>query len=368
MKDLILEVDTLTRLSKKRGMKFIKKLEKRTYRKLIERNIIKGKGMIADTTLFPTKIPYSNEVGYVNTIRECLVNKIKTIGKMVGRDIQLHSRKARRAYLMRIDAESGRRSRSFLRRLATAGLAINVLTLAGVARPAASPPAEVGTGIAFRYQNVISLNRVRALTVLPDETVTFEVLDRNPGSGYVTQPAGGQLVPLGTGRWEWKSPSVPGLYPIKVVAADGEKSVMLQAFVVVPFDKLRDGFLNGYRIGHYPEKPLHGLADYKSPVGFIEVTRENEDVLVSPHFRLKQFLCKQPAGARKYVVLNERLLLALEYILKRVNEAGYRATTFKIMSGYRTPAYNTSLGNVHYSMHQWGAAAVISEMRRCSIG
>ena len=102
----------------------------------------------------------------------------------------------------------------------------------------------------------------------------------------------------------------------------------------------RAEFLNGYRIGRYPEKPLRGLADYVPPAGFVEVTRENENVLVSPHFRLKQFLCKQPAGSRKYVVLNERLLLALEYILERVNEAGYRATTFHIMSGYRTPAYN----------------------------
>jgi len=126
--------------------------------------------------------------------------------------------------------------------------------------------------------------------------------------------------------------------------------VTLQAFVVVPYDRLQGELLNGYRIGRYPRTP---------PAGFVEVTRENEDVLVSPHFRLKQFLCKQPAGSRKYVVLNERLLLALEYVLERVNAAGYRATSFHVMSGYRTPAYNRSLGNVRYSQHQWGAAADI---------
>jgi uncharacterized protein YcbK (DUF882 family) len=42
-----------------------------------------------------------------------------------------------------------------------------------------------------------------------------------------------------------------------------------------------------------------------------------------------------------------------------VNQAGYRATTFHVISGYRTPAYNRSLGNVQYSLHQWGAAADI---------
>jgi len=40
------------------------------------------------------------------------------------------------------------------------------------------------------------------LTVLPGETVTFEVVDCDPGSGYLAQPAGGKLMPLGTGRWE----------------------------------------------------------------------------------------------------------------------------------------------------------------------
>jgi hypothetical protein len=263
-----------------------------------------------------------------------------------------------KTFAKKIGAVLGRKPRPVVKHLVTAGLALNALTLAGAAQLAKSP-AMVATGIAVRYQNVISPNRVRALAVLPGETVTVEVMDRDRGSGYVAQPAGGQLVPLGTGRWEWKSPAVPGLYPIQVVAADGGKSVMLQAFVIVPFDQLQGELLNGYRIGRYPEKPLRGLADYRPPAGFVEVTRENENVLVSPHFRLGQFLCKQPAGSRKYVVLNERLLLALEYILKRVNEAGLRATTFTIMSGYRTPAYNTSLGNVHYSMHQWGAAADI---------
>ena len=259
---------------------------------------------------------------------------------------------------MRSFAASGRMPRPFIRRIATTGLALHALTLAAPARPAGLP-AVAAPGIAVRCQNVVSLNRVRVLTVLPGETVTLEVVGSDQGSGYVAQLAGGQLVPLGEGRWEWRSPSVPGLYPIQLDAAGGGKSVMLQAFVIVPFDRLQDGLLNGYRIGRYPEKPLRGLADYIPPAGFVEVTRENENVMVSPHFRLGQFLCKQPAGSRKYVVLNERLLLALEYILKRVNEAGYPATTFTIMSGYRTPAYNTSLGNVHYSMHQWGGAADI---------
>ena len=244
-------------------------------------------------------------------------------------------------------------------------LVLGVFTVVAAAGPA-EPPAAVAAGFAVKYRNVVSPARVRALTVLPGETVTLEVVVRDPGSGYVARPAAGRLVPLGTGgegerggRWVWTAPPAPGLYPIQVVAPDGRDSVTVQAFVVVPYDRLEGEFLNGYRIGRYPEKPPHGLAGYGPPAGFVEVTPDNADVLVSPHFRLKQFVCKQPAGSRKYVVLNERLLLALEYVLERVNEAGYRATTFHVMSGYRTPAYNRSLGNVRYSQHQWGAAADI---------
>ncbi len=256
---------------------------------------------------------------------------------------------------------SSLRPRIHVKRLACAGAALAMLAVLGAAaaaRPAA-PPEPPAIGVAVRHRGLILPLRVCALTVLPGETVTFDVVGPVPASDYVAKPTGGELVPLGTGRWEWTSPSEPGLYPIKVISQDGHDTVLLQAFVAVPCDRIEGDCLNGYKIGRYPEKPYRGLVEYKAPAGFIEVTRENEDVLVSPHFRLKQFLCKQPAGSRKYIVLNERLLLALEHALEHVNEAGYRATTFNILSGYRTPAYNSSIGNVRFSQHQYGSAADI---------
>jgi hypothetical protein len=56
-------------------------------------------------------------------------------------------------------------------------------------------------------------------------------------------------------------------------------------------------------------------------------------------------------------VLRERLLLKLEALLAAVNEAGFRASTFTVMSGYRTPAYNRGLKNGAYSRHIYGDAA-----------
>jgi uncharacterized protein YcbK (DUF882 family) len=79
----------------------------------------------------------------------------------------------------------------------------------------------------------------------------------------------------------------------------------------------------------------------------------------SPHFRLKQFLCKQNGGYPKYLVLKEALPPKMELILQRLNAKGYRCDSFHVMSGYRTPYYNKAIGNVKYSRHIYGGAADI---------
>ena len=81
------------------------------------------------------------------------------------------------------------------------------------------------------------------------------------------------------------------------------------------------------------------------------------DVQVSPHFRLGQFVCKQP-GATRYLVLRQPLLVKLEQLLATLNDRGIDARTFSVLSGYRTPAYNASIGNeTTYSRHAYGDAA-----------
>jgi hypothetical protein len=179
---------------------------------------------------------------------------------------------------------------------------------------------------------------ISTFTVLPGETVALEAMDR---------------------RWTWTAPATPGLYPIHVISSDQRDSVTIQAFVLVPFAHLRGEYLNGYHIGRYPARPLRGLDIYRAPAGFIEVTRDNEDVFVSQHFQLKQFVCKQAGGYPRYIVLDEQLVQRLERLLELVNASGYSVSTFHVMSGYRTPAYNRAIGNVLYSRHTWGSAADI---------
>ena len=130
---------------------------------------------------------------------------------------------------------------------------------------------------------------------------------------------------------------------------------------MVPASEVKRGLLNGYRIGTYPAKPLKGNPLYVPPPGFIEVTKENQDTKVSPHFELKQFLCKEDTSKQfpKYIVLEVRLPLKLEAILERVNTLGVKTDSLHIMSAYRTPFYNRAIGDVEYSMHQWGSAADI---------
>jgi hypothetical protein len=234
-------------------------------------------------------------------------------------------------------------------KLASLSVIALAVASAGAVRPTARTD-DAGS-LAASDGSLVSRGPFSTLTVLPGETVTLE--------GSEARPTAGRLTELGNGRWAWTAPSEPGFYPIRIIAAGKPDSVTIQAFVLVPYNRLQGESLNGYRIGRYPTRPLRGLDIYRAPAGFIEVTRENQDAFISPHFQLKQFVCKQSGGYPKYVVLNEDLVQRLEELLALANASGYRASTFHVMSGYRTPAYNRAIGNVAYSRHTWGAAADI---------
>jgi len=167
---------------------------------------------------------------------------------------------------------------------------------------------------------------------------------------------------VGAETIRWTAPAKPGIYPMKYVRPSAPyDEIMLRAIVLVPSTEIKDGYLNGYRIGDYPQ-PLKGNPVYTRPRGFVEVTKENQDTKLTPHFALKQFICKEDTSKTfpKYLIVQERLLLKLEAILGEVNEElGVHVDTLHIMSAYRTPFYNHAIGDVKYSMHQFGSAADI---------
>lgn len=154
------------------------------------------------------------------------------------------------------------------------------------------------------------------------------------------------------------APSRPGIYPLQIDNIPGGESATINVVVMVPATQVNArGLLNGYRIGQYPGKPLRGNPIYRPPKGYVEVTPENRDTPVSPNFTLGQFLCKQAGDYPKYIVLRANLLLKLERILAALNESGRPTDALAIMSGYRTPWYNRTIGNGAYSRHLWGGAA-----------
>ncbi|MCH8569562.1 MAG: hypothetical protein LAT67_14915 [Balneolales bacterium] len=159
--------------------------------------------------------------------------------------------------------------------------------------------------------------------------------------------------------WVIYAPAETGLYAVDFIRTRDNERIRIQIIVMVPFEKVENGRLNGFRIGEYPSEPLNGNPRYLPPRGFVEVTPEMANIFVSPHFRLGQFLCKQEDDFPKYLVLKERLLLQLEHILEESNRLGYRASGFYVMSGYRTPWYNSRIGNGRYSRHIYGDAADI---------
>ncbi len=95
----IIEPSTLSRLRKRLGTEYVKDLEEATYAVLIEKKILKAKGILVDGTVIPENIKFPTDVGLLNDVRERLVENIKRIGKKVGKQYRTYCRLGRKVYL-----------------------------------------------------------------------------------------------------------------------------------------------------------------------------------------------------------------------------------------------------------------------------
>ena len=137
----------------------------------------------------------------------------------------------------------------------------------------------------------------------------------------------------------------------------GGRDLTLTLVNVVPYDAMKNGKLDGYRVGEYAARPLKGLPTYERPKGFVRLTDTNGSMWVSDHYRMRDFQCKLD-GDTKFLILRTEALMKLE-ILQHELETGHGLdfTRFTIMSGYRTPYYNSRIGNeTGYSRHLYGDA------------
>jgi uncharacterized protein YcbK (DUF882 family) len=128
-----------------------------------------------------------------------------------------------------------------------------------------------------------------------------------------------------------------------------------------PFTSKVHGRIGQYLMGFWPgERGRVTKGAYKNPEGFVEVTPENQNTLVSEHFRLRDFLTHDQARTwPKYVVLREELVDKLELVIQQLEKQGVVVRRMTVMSGFRTPQYNGPGGDGRsgVSRHMYGDAA-----------
>ncbi len=188
--------------------------------------------------------------------------------------------------------------------------------------------------------------------VLPEEELHLEYNESPFDSVQVVDQNMEEVWRLKRGLWWWKAPETAGAHDL-VVRHDSEE-MKIRVFVMHPQKRMRRGNLNGYPIGIYPHD--EDLAP-PPPVGFVEVSRANDTLAVSPHFRLGDLVWRPQPEKNQYAAITTELLIKLEMVLYEVNRSGHYAPTLTIMNAYRTPRRNRMTGNVRFSRHQWGQAA-----------
>ena len=137
----------------------------------------------------------------------------------------------------------------------------------------------------------------------------------------------------------------------------GNRELTLTLVSVVPYERMQNGKLDGYRVGEYNAQPLRGLEQYERPKGFIRLTAANSSLQVSDRYRMKDFQCKLD-GTTKFLLLRTEALVKLEILQHELEtKHGLDFDRFTVMSGYRTPYYNARIGNeTGYSRHLYGDA------------
>jgi hypothetical protein len=173
---------------------------------------------------------------------------------------------------------------------------------------------------------------------------------------YVTEA--GDTVPAAAG------PPPPGIWYVLLRARDGLRRVPdLTVLSMVPLAERRGGRFGRYLVGTWPHEDggTPRSPAYAPPRGMIRVTPENLDLPVSRHFRLRHFVTKgQEDVWPKYVLISPRVLDKLELTIDELNRSGVRVERVGVISGFRTPTYNSGGGDTGgrgaLSRHMYGDA------------
>ena len=165
------------------------------------------------------------------------------------------------------------------------------------------------------------------------------------------------------GLFRLTPPRIVGIHSVRFQnvmpeGAPAAKAFTIQVVVMRPASDLVGGELNGYPVGTYPMPSTESKWQYEPPAGFVEITELNRETPISDHFVLGDLDCKLEAPYPHYASIHTSLLVKLEGLVDELNRRGMRGDALRIMSGYRTPDYNRSIGNrTRFSRHVLGDAA-----------
>lgn len=181
------------------------------------------------------------------------------------------------------------------------------------------------------------------------------------GSQVVLQPAEGtpgQAVPAAQG-----APRESGIWNVMLRMRDAIRpTTEVNVITMVPLSAKRSGRVGSYVVGSWPyesggaPKPV-----YRPPPGLVQVTPENQDLWISEHIQLKDFLTKgQPGVWPKYVALQPQVLDKVELTLQELERMGHPVRNIFVVSAFRTPNYNAGGGDTsgrgQLSRHMYGDA------------
>ena len=159
------------------------------------------------------------------------------------------------------------------------------------------------------------------------------------------------------------APKRPGIWNLALKVGNAIKPLAdFSVITLRPATEEKAGRLGLYYIGNWPaaRKGQPGVT-YAPPNGFIEVTQENQNTQLSEHFRLKDFLPHDQANIwPKYVVIDIKMIDKDELVLQDLQEHGINPKGVRVLSGFRTPQYNTGGGDTRgraaLSRHMYGDA------------
>jgi len=174
-------------------------------------------------------------------------------------------------------------------------------------------------------------------------------------SGADAQTTAGNVAPGKAGIWNLALKIGNAIKPL----AD------FQVITLRPAAEKKGGRLGLYYIGNWPAaKAVRPGIVYEPPAGFIEVTPATQNTRVSDHFKLRDFFPHDQANVwPKYIVVETKLIDKLELILTDLESRGIKPGGVRVMSGFRTPQYNSGVGDTRgrasLSRHMYGDAADI---------